>query len=1088
MLRGRHLIHRATTTAAFLAAFAIASHSVAAERLDGKKLLQESGIERGIIVQLGCGDGQLCLDLAADGQYVVQALERDQQKVSAARKRIQSQGCYGPVSVRQFDGGKLPFVDNLVNMVIVTSDDWQVAEEEIARVLAPNGVALFLNRQSEIENRKWVKPWPQDIDEWTHFLHDATGNAVSQDAQVGPPRRLQWSAGPMWGRSHEVNNSFIALVTAHGRMFYVFDEGLTGMEDSRLGERWILIARDAFNGAVLWRRPLTTWGSQAWKNRALRFFGGNMARRLVADKDKLYVTFEYGGGVQILDAATGKTLGEIPDTEGAEEILVAGDQAFVGSGLQLERNRFVAKITCYDIPGDTVVWQVEDKRILPQTLSVGPNEVVYHNRQSVVCRNRNDGSIRWEFAEKPPTGRGGGKMLLLGDGNVVLASRKEIVALSLADGEIAWRAPGASGNSMREYDLFYARGTIWSSGQDGTIVGYDIKDGEQTKQVDVSSVQSQGHHLRCYRAKATENHLITQFRGVEFLSLNEEAHTNQDWLRGTCTYGVMPANGFLYVPPHSCFCYSAAMFRGLNAFAGESTDGGVPQKFAVGPLEKGPAYGQIANRQSAIENPKSWPSYRHDARRTGASANQIPGSLQRSWKITLDAKLTPPVAADGRVFVAAKDQHTIHALDASSGKQLWTFAAEARIDSPPSIYGGLLVFGGADGFLYCVRAEDGQLAWRRRLAPAQRWMAVDGQLESVWRLHGSVTIEGDLAYCSAGRSSYLDGGLFLYGVDIKTGEVKHRAQLNTAADTREERAGKEFVASYHIEGAHSDVLVAEGGFVYLNQFKFSPALKLQPARYLTKDEITYRPSMNLDNKEYVNEDIFNVNWRGEKCSTYDKLAAILVDENQNTGERDLGLHLFTTSGFLDTSFFNRSYWMYSKTWTGFNHVNLAPKSGQILVIGPKNTYALKAYTSRYTLSPKLDPQTKGYLLIADANDNEPTLDPRAWGKDKGMGFSRGAPPLWHQWLPIRANAMVLAGETLVVCGPPDVVKDGAPMAAFEGRLGTELWTISAPDGKTIAKQKLNESPIFDGMIVADDQLYLCTEQGEVICMGPESVR
>jgi len=807
-----------------------------------------------------------------------------------------------------------------------------------------------------------------------------------------------------------------------------------------------------------------------------------MARRLVADKDKLFVTFEYGGGVQILDAATGKTLGEIPDTEGAEEILVSGDQAFVSGGQQLERNRFVAKLTCYDIPSEKVLWQVEGKRLLPQTLSVGPSEVVYHNRQSIVCRNRDDGSIRWEFADKPPTGRGGGKMLLLADEKAVLCSRKEIVALSLADGQVAWQAPGVKGNSMREYDLFYARGTIWCSGPEGSIVGYSIKDGKQTKQVDVSSVQSQGHHLRCYRAKATENHLITQFRGVEFLSLDDQTHTNQDWLRGTCTYGVMPANGFLYVPPHSCFCYSGAMFRGLNAFAAESTDG-LPQKFAVGPLEKGPAYGQIANHQSEVKNPKSWPSYRHDGRRTGASANQLSGALERNWKISLDAKLTPPVAADGRVFVAAKERHTIHALDASSGKQLWAFAADARIDSPPSINEGRLVFGSADGFLYCVRTDDGQLIWRRRLAPAQRWMAVDGQLESVWRLHGSVAIEGDLAYCSAGRSSYLDGGLFLYAVDIKTGEVKHRAQLNTIADTREENAGKEFVASYHIEGAHSDVLVAEGGFVYLNQFKFSRDLKLQPARYLTKDEITYRPSMNLDNKEYVNEDIFNVMWRGEKCSNYDKLAAILVDENQNTGERDLGLHLFTTSGFLDTTFFNRSYWMYSKTWTGFNHVNLAPKSGQILVIGPKNTYALKAYTSRYPLSPKLDPQTKGYLLIADDNGNEPTLDPRAWGKDKGMGFSRGAPPVWHQWLPVRVNAMVLAGETLVVCGPPDAVKAGDPMAAFEGRMGTELWTISAPDGKTIAKQKLDESPIFDGMIVADDQLYLCTEQGEVICMG-----
>ena len=217
-MTGRRIIRLGTTAAVFLAAFVITSHSVAAQHVDCGKLLRESGIERGVIVQLGCGDGQFCLDLSAGGRYVVQALDPDQENVAAARKRIQSQGCYGPVSVRHFDGEKLPYADNLVNMVVVTNGKSQVAKEEIARVLAPGGVAISL-QPSASSLQPFKKPWPEDIDEWTHFLHDATGNAVSQDARVGPPRRLQWSAGPMWGRSHEMNNSFVALVTARGRMF-----------------------------------------------------------------------------------------------------------------------------------------------------------------------------------------------------------------------------------------------------------------------------------------------------------------------------------------------------------------------------------------------------------------------------------------------------------------------------------------------------------------------------------------------------------------------------------------------------------------------------------------------------------------------------------------------------------------------------------------------------------------------------------------------------------------------------------------------------------------------------------------------------
>ena len=30
---------------------------------------------------------------------------------------------------------------------------------------------------------------------------------------------------------------------------------------------------------------------------------------------------------------------------------------------------------------------------------------------------------------------------------------------------------------------------------------------------------------------------------------------NNSWIRGTCQYGIMPANGFLYAPPDACACF-----------------------------------------------------------------------------------------------------------------------------------------------------------------------------------------------------------------------------------------------------------------------------------------------------------------------------------------------------------------------------------------------------------------------------------------------------------------------------------------------------------------------------------------------------
>jgi glucose dehydrogenase len=53
------------------------------------------------------------------------------------------------------------------------------------------------------------------------------------------------------------------------------------------------------------------------------------------------------------------------------------------------------------------------------------------------------------------------------------------------------------------------------------------------------------------------------------------------------------------------------------------------------------------------------------------------------------------------------------AMDARTGKELWTFRAGV-IESSPVLVGGRLYFGSWDHHLYCVRARDGKLLWRYR--------------------------------------------------------------------------------------------------------------------------------------------------------------------------------------------------------------------------------------------------------------------------------------------------------------------------------------------------------------------------------------
>jgi outer membrane protein assembly factor BamB len=53
----------------------------------------------------------------------------------------------------------------------------------------------------------------------------------------------------------------------------------------------------------------------------------------------------------------------------------------------------------------------------------------------------------------------------------------------------------------------------------------------------------------------------------------------------------------------------------------------------------------------------------------------------------------------------------VHAIDAKSGKAVWTFATRARVDSSPVAAGGRIYVGSSDGRLYVLDAATGQKHW-----------------------------------------------------------------------------------------------------------------------------------------------------------------------------------------------------------------------------------------------------------------------------------------------------------------------------------------------------------------------------------------
>ena len=83
-----------------------------------RQILEATGVQGGLVVHLGCGDGALTAALRADERYVVHGLDRDADHVAQARAHIHALGLDGTVAVARSTGQGLPYIDGLANLVV----------------------------------------------------------------------------------------------------------------------------------------------------------------------------------------------------------------------------------------------------------------------------------------------------------------------------------------------------------------------------------------------------------------------------------------------------------------------------------------------------------------------------------------------------------------------------------------------------------------------------------------------------------------------------------------------------------------------------------------------------------------------------------------------------------------------------------------------------------------------------------------------------------------------------------------------------------------------------------------------------------
>jgi outer membrane protein assembly factor BamB len=1047
------------------------------------ELLKTSGLTGGLIVHLGCGDGRETLKLREGPAFLVHGL--DTSDVGMARQYILKKGAYGPVAVAQLHGTMLPYVDNLINVMIV-EEQGAVTDDEITRVLCPLGKAYIRAGAS------WTtitKPWTPDIDQWTHYLRGPDNNAVSQDMSIGAPRSLRWVAPPRWGRSHEEMSSMSAAVSANGRLFHIIDDA--PLVSIRYPAEWKLIARDAFNGTKLWEKPIGNWIDHL---RHFRAGPTHLPRRLVAVGDKVYVTLGLDAPLTCLDAKTGNVIKTYNDTEHTEEIVVQNDTLYLmigsseisrlGGGLS-ERGEpkpsRARHLVVLDAETGKELWRKNARDadyVLPLSLTGKGERVFYHSVKGLHCVNANNGSPLWVAKRPTPAARYAfsTSTLVVTDDVVLLADLKpdptkgrsegvadgnptypvhgwnepgyarkgpsELTAYAAADGKTLWSAPCTEGYNA-PVDVFVIDDIVWIGPKFAN--GYDLRTGTVSKTLDVTADPVGMVHARCHRNKAAASVIFTCRDGIETIDLAKGWTGNNSWVRGTCQYGILPANGLIYAPPNACACHPKIKLQGVVALASELPACVKTPSPAIKPqLTRGPAFGRLTTLAEKALPKNAWPVYRADSMRSGATTATVKGTASK-WRATLGGKLTQPVVGHGNVYVASSDTHTIHALNARTGTSVWTFTTGGRIDCSPSLYKGLLIAGSADGHVYCLDAANGDLAWSFRAAPEERLISVFGQLESAWPVHGSVLVQTDEIIFTAGRNTYLDGGITFYRMDPITGQVLASTPIRHLDPLTDKQTGKEggkHGLGFDSEGTASDVLSGNGTSVFIKHMRFDLNGKEQPRTVP---------------------------------------------------------HLFCQTGMLGEEWFVRSYWTYGTDvgagWGGWasmrsNQVRISP-AGRILTFDEKHAYG---YGRVRHLAAATGHRADAYHLFSSPKVyTPPKPPPTAPGTTKKKAKKASKTYRWSNVEPFIVRAMALTDNRLVIAGVPDLGKKkqhelefANPEEALNAYLGGQggiLRTVSKTDGTTLDETKLPAAPVFDGLSAALGHIYISLKDGSVICLG-----
>ena len=206
---------------------------------------------------------------------------------------------------------------------------------------------------------------------------------------------------------------------------------------------------------------------------------------------------------------------------------------------------------------------------------------------------------------------------------------------------------------------------------------------------------------------------------------------------------------------------------------------------------------------SAVACADSWPTYRHDIRRSGITSETVSPALKECWTlrsphaprpaweppraVPVEGYLELPrirfddafhVAVTGTaVYFGSSADHKVYCVDAATGRVKWSVFTDGPIRLAPTAWKDRIYVGSDDGVAYCLSAADGRVIWRHRVGPRNDRLLGHGSMISRWPLRTGVLVDKGVAYMGAGI--FPAEGVYIEALDAKTGETLWRNDAGT---------------------------------------------------------------------------------------------------------------------------------------------------------------------------------------------------------------------------------------------------------------------------------------------------------------------